>query len=206
MRIREYDGDLPDDLVAQLASASRIAVDTETSGLDWRTSELELCQIYSPPTGVLLVRNVTDVPLNLGTVLADEHVVKVFHFAPFDLRFLEARWRVAVRAVACTKAAAKILEPGLQRPAYSLMELLNRHCGVKISKGPVRTSDWGAEHLTTAQKEYAAGDVQYLLELDAVLQQSLKDVGRLDLLKRVCDYMPLDSYLDVNGFSDPLTY
>lgn len=86
------DGDLPSELAQSLTSAGCVAVDTETSGLDWSSDLLQLCQLYTPETGPILVRNVSARPERLGSVLEDPGVQKVFHFAPFDLRFLEGQW------------------------------------------------------------------------------------------------------------------
>jgi len=120
-------GDLPEGVTASLRTAGRVAVDTETSGLDWSVDELHLCQLFSPATGPILLRNVSSRPTQLAALLEDRHVTKVFHFAPFDLRFLAARWDVRTDAVECTKAASRLLDPRLPPRAHSLQALLYRY-------------------------------------------------------------------------------
>jgi ribonuclease D len=105
------DGDLSPDLARTLRGVSRVAVDTETGGLDWATDRLHLCQLFTTETGPVLLRNVEHSPGELAGVLGDPAVLKVLHYAPFDLRFLEARWGVRTRSVACTKGCVPAARP-----------------------------------------------------------------------------------------------
>lgn len=113
-------GDLPADLVEQLRQASLVAMDTETSGLDWRRDTLELCQFYAHSVGPVLVRRSEVRPTHLLELLEDPGVTKVFHYAPFDLRFLGSTWGVRTNRVFCTKAASKLLDPHAAAGAHSL--------------------------------------------------------------------------------------
>lgn len=200
------EGDLTPALARDLRAARRMAVDTETSGLNWGTEQLQLCQLFTPATGTVLLRNVPGRPTRLADLLADADVVKVFHFAPFDLRFLLARWGTSVRSVECTKAASKLLFPELPPAQHSLQSLLRRLLDIEISKGSVRTSDWGAPKLSAEQTRYAATDVEHLLVLADVLGQRLVQAGVRPLFDEVCAYMPLDARLEVSGIPNPLTY
>ena len=49
-------GDIPDALAHEIRQDGRVAVDTETTGLDWRRDTLELCQLFTPATGPILIR------------------------------------------------------------------------------------------------------------------------------------------------------
>ncbi|WP_408636787.1 3'-5' exonuclease family protein [Occultella aeris] len=151
-----FDGDVSPEVARSVRAAGVVAVDTETSGLDWRADQLQLSQLFTPQTGPVFIRNVTGHPSALAEVLGDPGVLKVFHFAPFDLRFLEAGWDVRVSAAACTKAASKILQPTLPAHEHSVQPLLRRTIGVEMSKGSVRTSDWGAGDLSAPGQ--ACGD------------------------------------------------
>lgn len=200
------DGDLPPSIADAMCAAGVVAVDTETSGLNWATESLHMCQLCTDETGPVLLRRVRQFPRQLARVLGAADVTKVFHFAPFDLRFLEAGWGVRVANIECTKTASKLLEPELLPADHSLQSLLSRHLGVTIEKGPVRTSDWGAARLTDSQVAYAATDVIHLVALADYLRERLKDADRADLFAQVCAYMPLDAHLEVSGFPNPLTY
>lgn len=200
------DGDLPPDLAHTLRAGGRVAVDTETTGLDWASDELHLCQLFSPETGPVLLRNVHQPPVGLAGVMSDSTILKVFHYAPFDLRFLEARWGIRVTSVACTKAASRLLDPGLPATDHSLQALLMRHLEVTVAKGVVRTSDWGATVLSDEQVVYATADVAYLLDLYDELNKRLDANGMSDLFAQVCTYMPVDAHLAVLGIPNPLAY
>lgn len=206
MTVTVVEGDLPSDAAVALRAAGRIAVDTETSGLDWSRDRLQLCQLFSRDTGPILIRNVTSTPAELQRLLTDPGVVKVFHYAPFDLRFLAAQWGLHVASVECTKAASRLLEPRLPSPEHSLQPLLARYLGIKITKGTVRTSDWGAATLSEEQIAYAIGDVRYLVDLGELLTKRLADRGMTQLFEQVCAYMPVDAHLAVTGVPNPLAY
>lgn len=206
MSVTLVEGDLPVDLAMEFRNARRVAVDTETGGLDWHRDPLQLCQLFTPETGTVLLRRVERTPLNLAGLLGDAGVLKVLHYAPFDLRFLESQWESPVRSVACTKAASRLLDPNLPSKDHSLQPLLQRHLGVTVSKGAVRTSNWGAEALSEEQLAYASGDVIHLLDLHDALSQRLDVSGLAELYSRVCAYMPVDAHLAVSGFPNPLDY
>lgn len=207
MKASVLSGDVSDEVVALIKDAGLVAVDTETSGLDWATDSLHLCQVFAGATGPLLVRNAGPRPQRLAALLEDPAVVKIFHFAPFDLRFLEAKWGVRAQAVVCTKAASKLLDPGLPSAHHSLQALVERYLGIQLSKGQVRTSNWGATDLSEEQVAYAAADVVHLPDLFKTLQARLSATPDIaQIYSEVCDYMPVDAHLAVAGYQNPLAY
>lgn len=82
--------DLPPELVVAFGATPRVAWDVETSGLDWRSDRLATCQLFTPGTGPVVISLDPEEgkPLGLAALLADPKVEKVFHHAPFDLRFM----------------------------------------------------------------------------------------------------------------------
>ena len=135
MQANVFLSDLPAQVASALRSEAVVGVDTETTGLDWRTNGLRLCQFFTAVTGPILLRPDERYPANAVAVLSDPGVLKVFHHAPFDLRFLQATWTLNVESVACTKAASKLLDPRLPSSEHSLGALLERHLGVENLKG-----------------------------------------------------------------------
>lgn len=198
--------DLSDSSRELLLQQERVAVDTETSGLDWRRDSLDLCQVFAPDIGGFLVRNPTERSRNLRAVLEATPVVKIFHHAPFDLRFLRSACEIDVASVYCTKAASRISDPELDHRGHSLQSLLHRHLAIDIEKGSVRTSDWGAAQLSEPQLQYALADVEHLPRLAEVLTRRLTAVGRDSDFRAVCVYMPTAARLEVLGISNPLEY
>lgn len=197
--------DLTAELALHILQSGSCAVDTETTGLDWRTDRLEICQIYSPATGPAIIRNTGRRPENLATILESTVVEKVLHFAPFDLRFLERGWGIRAQAVRCTKTASRLLEPDLPSADHSLKPLLKRRLGVMVGKGAVRTSDWGAPELSAEQVEYAIDDVRHLLSLhdDITSRMSAEQCA---LYSSICAYLPNDAHREIVGVPNPLVH
>ena len=198
MTIHLHKGDLPDGL--DLGPV--VAIDTETMGLDPRRDRLCLVQLSSGDGNAHLVqiaRGQTTAP-NLQRLLTDPAVVKLFHFARFDIAALHKGLGVVTQPVWCTKVAAKLIRTFTDRHGlkYLLMELV----GVDVSKAQ-QTSDWGSAVLTDAQREYAASDVLHLHRLKAALDPLLEREGRTDLAQRCFDFLPTRSELDLMGWDEP---
>lgn len=206
MELVVVDNDLTTDLLEALLCEPVVAVDTETSGLDWRTERLEICQFFAPSWGVVIVRASSERPDRVTELLEAERTLKLFHFAPFDLRFIEGRWGIRTRKVACTKAASKLLDPELPNAAHSLAPLVSKNLGITLDKGAVRTSDWGAGRLSDDQLAYAAADVAYLPALYEKLSARIAARGLDGTYRSVCDYMAVDAHLEIMGVPDPLKY
>jgi ribonuclease D len=199
-------GDLSADDRDALLQEEFVAVDTETSGLDWRSDSLALCQLFSPRTGAVLVQMTYRSAPNLVTVLSAPSVTKVLHFAPFDLQFLGSALGVIPAPVRCTKAAAKLLYPGADPRDHSPGALLREHLGISLDKGAVRVSDWRARVLTDKQIAYAAGDVEHLLNLFDLLNEKIERAGMSAIYDAISRYMPVAAQMTLMGVPDPLSY
>ncbi|WP_431836462.1 ribonuclease D [Cellulomonas sp. Y8] len=200
-------GDLPEDVADQLLRARRVAVDTETTGLDWRWERLALCQVHAPETGTILVQlDGSRTPERLSALVSDPDVTKVFHHAPFDLRFMLRTWGGTAQNIACTKVASKVLHPGRPNDEHSLRALVRRRLGIPLDKGAVRTSDWSARTLTVEQLSYAAADVEHLLPLLDGLLGDLEEVGRAAQYISCCEYLPTQVDLSLRGLEDAFAY
>lgn len=204
--VRIVSDDLPIELARWLRNHDHVAVDTETTGLDWRINRLKLCQLCCREGDPVLVRLAGAPAPNLVSVLEDPAIAKVFHHAPFDLRFIEAHLGARTTPVRCTKTASKLLTPGAAHDQHSLKTLLKQVLGVNITKGTVRASDWGTESLTPEQLRYAAADVSHLLPLFDALSQRLRETGLTGEYDAICAYLPLDAHLEVSGVPNPLIY
>jgi ribonuclease D len=197
MAIHLYRNDLPDGL--DLGPV--VAIDTETMGLDPRRDRLCLVQLSSGDGNAHLVqiaRGQTEAP-NLQRLLADPGVLKLFHFGRFDIAALKVAFGVTTRPVWCTKIASKMVRTFTDR--HGLKYLLADLVGVDVSKQQ-QTSDWGAEELTEAQRDYAASDVLYLHALKAELELRLVREGRLALAQSCFDFLPVRAELDLLGWGD----
>lgn len=195
-----HKGDLPRDL--ELGPA--VAVDCETMGLNLARDRLCLIQLSAGDGNAHLVqfpRTATapfDAP-NLRRLLADSRVLKLFHFARFDLAAIERYLGVACAPVYCTKIASRLCRTFTDR--HSLKDLVKELLGIDLSKVQ-QTSDWGAPELTDEQLTYAASDVLHLHALKARLDAMLAREGRTDVAEACFRFLPHRARLDLMGFAE----
>ncbi len=195
---RLHQGDLP----GGLSLGPIVAIDTETMGLLPRRDRLCLVQL-SAGDGVCHVvqfaRGRYEAP-NLKSLLTDPAVVKLFHFARFDLAALRCYLGVACRPVYCTKIASKLARTFTDR--HSLKDLCRELLGVDLSKQQ-QLSDWGTEQLSPEQLTYAATDVLYLHALRDKLEALLEREGRQALAQACFAFLPARAELDLGGWDEP---
>ncbi|MGH6924770.1 MAG: ribonuclease D [Propylenella sp.] len=177
------------------------AVDTETMGLKPGRDRLCLVQL-SPGDGtvdmVRIEQGQTSAP-NLGLLLTDPQITKVFHYARFDVAMLKNALGIAVSPIWCTKIASRLVRTYTDR--HGLKDLSRELLGIEISKQQ-QSSDWGAEVLSEAQLEYAAADVTNLLAIKDALEARLRREGRLALAEACFRFVPVRADLDLLGWQD----
>lgn len=198
-------GDLSARRLAEARAVGRVAWDIETSGLNFRADEIETCQVAVGQDIVVVKLERGVLPQNLRQLLTDPAVLKIFHHAPFDLRFMAHQWDVRPRSVACTKIAAKILWPEHDSSEYSLKPLLEEVLGVFIDKGQ-QVSDWSRSVLTSEQLAYAANDVRFLAGLYDELIARAAALGLSDVVEATYAYLPTRVRLDIAGAGDVFAY
>jgi ribonuclease D len=140
------------------------------------------------------------------SLLANPLVEKVFHHAPFDLRFMMHVWSVQPTAIRCTKVASKLLHPGAPNDAHSLQRLVSHYLGVTLDKGPIRQSNWSASQLTAEQLEYATRDVLYLSALLDAQEAELRGAGLATLYDACCAFLPARVTLEFGDYPDVFAY
>ena len=136
---------------------------------------------------------------NLAKLLSDPSIVKIFHFARFDIAVLAYALGVEVTPVFCTKIASKLTRTYTDR--HGLKDLVRELLGIELSKQQ-QSSDWAASKLSDKQKNYAASDVLYLHRLRARLDEMLAREGRAELAARCFAFMPTRVALDMGGWQD----
>jgi len=195
------------DLPADLDLGPVVAVDTETMGLDPRRDRLCLVQLSAGDGEAHMVQIVppelggrgADCP-NLKRLMSDPGVVKLMHFARFDVAVLQHSLAITVAPVRCTKIAARLTRTFTDR--HGLKDLCKELLGVELSKQQ-QTSDWGAVELTAEQLAYAASDVLYLHALWGKLEALLNREGRRDLAEACFNFLPARGRLDLLGYEQP---
>jgi ribonuclease D len=199
MTIRLHRGDLPD--LARYSGA--VAIDTETMGLELNRDRLCVVQL-SPGDGSADVVQLApqdggaaEAP-NLKRLLADPGLLKIFHFARFDIGMLYKNLGVMPDPIYCTKIASRLSRTYTDR--HGLKDLVREVLGHELSKQQ-QSPDWGAAELTEAQVSYAAADVLYLHALRDRLDAMLARECRTALAQACFRFLPERARLDLAGFA-----
>lgn len=191
-------GDLP----PGLTFGDSVAIDTETMGLDPHRDRLCLVQLSRGDGDCHLLQfppgRAVDAP-RLAALLADESVLKIFHFARFDLAVLEHALGRRCGPVYCTKIASRLARTFSDR--HGLKDLCRDLLGIDISKQQ-QSSDWGADRLTRSQLAYAANDVLHLHPLKEKLDALLEREGRTELAAACFAFLPHRARLDLAGWPE----
>ena len=198
MNIRLHKGDLP----TNLSLGSVVAVDTETMGLNPRRDRLCLVQLSGGDGNCELVQipqGAHQAP-NLARLMEDPAVLKIFHFARFDVTALKQGLGIDCRPIYCTKIASRLVRTFTDR--HGLKDLCKDLLGIELSKQQ-QSSDWGAAELTSEQLRYAASDVLHLHALRQKLEAMLVREGRSELAQSCFAFLPTRAELDLGGWDEP---
>src|SRR5471032_3043647 len=196
MTIHLHPGDLP----ILSAYKGAVAIDTETMGLDPKRDRLCVVQL-SPGDGsadvVQIAAGQNKAP-NIEKLLADKSVLKIFHFARFDLDTMANTFGVMAGPVYCTKIASRLVRTYTDK--HGLKDLTLELLGIEVSKQQ-QSSDWGADTLSDPQVTYAASDVLHLHALKEKLDAMLAREGRTDLAAACFGFLPDRVRLDLSGWA-----
>lgn len=198
MTIRSHVGDLPD---LSHYRVGVVAIDTETLGLIPQRDRLCVVQL-SPGDGsadVVQIRPGQPAPKNLCALLTDPAIVKLFHFARFDVAVLKHAFGVVTSPIYCTKIASKLARTYTDR--HGLKDVARDLIGLDMSKAQ-QSSDWAADALSPAQLEYAASDVLHLHAIKARLDMMLAREHRTALAEACFSFLPVRAELDLAGWPE----
>ncbi len=195
--IKLHKGDLP----ANVTFTGSVAIDSETLGLNPHRDRLCLVQLSGGDGNAHLVQfdgKDYSAP-RLKALLVDSKVLKIFHFARFDVAVLQKYLGVTTSPIYCTKIASKLVRTYTDR--HGLKDLCHELLGVELSKQQ-QSSDWGAENLTDQQRFYAASDVLHLHAMKAKLDMMLDREGRRAFAEAAFGFLPTRAALDLAGFPE----
>ena len=199
MTIRLHRGDLPD--LSRYKDS--VAIDTETMGLNPHRDRLCVVQMSNGDGTADVIqipkdygKDHSDAP-NLKALLANPKIIKIFHFARFDLAALTNAFGVMPQPVYCTKIASRLTRTYTDR--HGLKDLVREVLNIDLSKQQ-QSSDWGASSLSEAQLAYAASDVLHLHGLRERLDAMLAREGRTKLARACFDFLPTRAKLDLGGW------
>ena len=202
-------GDLSEDLLRAYLEGPDLAVDTETMGLQTVRDRLCLVQLYDRKGRASLVQipreslepgrpPATRAP-RLKRLFEEPRVLKVFHFARFDVAALRHWLGIDVAPLYCTRTVSKLVRTYTDRHGLkdNLLELLD----VEMDKA-ARHSAWSNPVLTPEQVHYAISDVTLLLQLKDRLHELLLREEREALAQECFRAIPTFAKLDILGFQN----
>lgn len=197
MKIKLHKNDLPEGL----SFGRSVAIDTETLGLNPHRDRLCLVQLSAGDNTCHMVQFEPGAyaASNLKRLLSDQSVLKLFHFARFDIAAMKQYLGVVTKPVYCTRTASKLVRTYTDK--HGLKDLVRELLNVDLSKDQ-QSSDWGAAELTEKQLAYAANDVAYLHRLKEALDAMLAREGRTALAQACFDFLPARAELDLAGWAE----
>jgi ribonuclease D len=199
--------DLTEEQLQAYLRSPALAVDTETLGLHHHRDRLccvQLCDKDGRATLVQVPREqvVSTTPPaqrapRLKRLLEEPQVLKVLHFARFDVAALRLNLGIDLRPLYCTRTASKLIRTYTDRHGLKdiCLELLN----VELDKA-VRHTDWSSPDLRPEQVRYAISDVTLLIPLMAKLDEMLLREGRAELARECFAVIPTMARLDLAGY------
>ena len=194
--------DINTDLYHLYKDSSYLAVDTEAMGLIHGRDRLCLIQICNELnlTACIKIELNKSASPNIKNLFEDKKIMKIFHYARFDVAALQCNLEINTRNIFCTKIASKLARTYTNK--HGLKDLIHELVGVELDKSS-QSSDWGSsEDLSNKQIDYAAKDVRYLIEAMHKLKVILKREGRYELAQKCFKTIPVHSELDILKFSN----
>lgn len=162
-------------MVDDLASQDRVAVDTESNSLHAFREQVCLLQFSTSKTDYLLDPLVLKDLSILAPIFSNPGIEKVFHAAEYDLICLRRDFGFSFVNLFDTMQAARVLG----YPAVGLDRLLGDKFKIKMDKRHQK-ANWAARPLTKDQIHYARLDTHYLFDLRDALEQELREKQRLE--------------------------
>lgn len=168
-----------------LSIEHKIAIDIEANSLYEYPGEICLIQIST--TGYdFLLDPLSNFPFpELGELLSDHNIEKIFHASEYDLRLLWHQYHWTVNCLFDTMWAGKLLGYKQLGLVSFLQTLLNVQHNKKFQK-----SNWKKRPLSLQQLNYASRDSHYLIPLEKRLKKQLIEKGLWDEAKEIFEELP----------------
>ncbi len=175
------------DVLAELVTVDRYALDTEFHRERTYFPQLALVQVAWQPEGrdgiqELALIDPLAVDISRLRQVFETEALCVIHAAQQDLDVLTHAVGTIPKQMFDTQVAAGFVGYGTP----SLVALLQGQLNITPAKGD-RLTDWLRRPLTENQCQYAALDVEYLLEVHDLLVAELDDISRLDWALDACE-------------------
>ena len=199
-KISFCENDLTEGLFNAYKSSKYLAVDTEAMGLYHgrdRLCLIQICNELNLTTCIKIEIGSREAP-RIQSLLENEKIIKIFHYARFDIAALKCNLSIETQNIFCTKIASKLARTYTNK--HGLKDLINELLGIELDKSS-QSSDWGSEeNLSQDQINYAANDVKYLIDAMKKLTLILKREKRYEMAQKCFTVIPIHSELDIQHF------
>ena len=179
-----------------------LAVDTEAMGLVHGRDRLclvQICNELNLTSCIKIELNTSSSPY-LKNLFEDKNIIKIFHYARFDVAALKCNLGINTENIFCTKIASKLARTYTNK--HGLKDLINELLNIDLDKSS-QSSDWGStENLSNEQIDYAANDVRYLITAMKKLKIILQRESRYELAQRCFEAIKVHADLDILKFSN----
>ena len=173
-----------DDVVNYCKDKKVLGVDTETEGFDFTTKKMIMFQIGDTDNQYIIdTRFISIEPLR--EILEDENIIKIFHNAKFDYKFIKKWSDITCEGIYDTFLVELVISCG-KSLGYALKDLCKRYLNVELNKD-VRNQFIGltGQPYKNDQIVYGAKDVEYLckikeLQLPTIQKYKLENVVKLE--------------------------
>ena len=199
-KISFCENDLTEELFSVYKSSKYLALDTEAMGLCHGRDRLCLIQICneSDLTACIKIEIGNRKAPRIKNLLENEKIMKIFHYARFDVAALKCNLTIETQNIFCTKIASKLARTYTNK--HGLKDLIHELLGIELDKSS-QSSDWGNEdNLSQDQINYAANDVKYLIKAMEKLTVILKREKRYEIAQKCFTVIPIHSELDIQHF------
>ena len=195
-----FQNDLPKQILKTFKNS--ISVDTETMGLVVKRDRLCLVQIKNNSDGENYLIQINDKIdpkkcQNLKTLLENKKILKIFHYARFDIAVLRYYLNINVNNIFCTKIASKLIRTYTNK--HGLKDLISEFLKIDIDKKE-QSSNWSNKSLSKDQIWYALNDVKYLYEIYRVLNAELKKKSLIKEYDEIISFLNTKVRLDLMGW------
>ena len=196
--------DLPEEIAKSFKTS--LSIDTETMGLNIKRDRLCLIQIKNNDNGeyyLVKIQNENNENKfkNLKKVLEDKSIVKIFHYARFDVGVIDYYLNIKVKNIFCTKIASKLVRTYTDK--HGLKNLISEFIKIDIDKKE-QSSNWSNEKLSEQQIEYALNDVKYLFELYKIFLIELEKKSLVKTYSKIILFLETRVDLDLLGWNDDI--
>ena len=202
MKITLYQNDLPNN--HELESAKSVAIDAESLGLNYKgRDKLCLLQLCSGNEEVYIVQFDREKYLtpNLNKLLSNKNILKIAHYARFEIGILKHYLKIDLQNIYCTKIASKLCRTYTDK--HGLYDITKELLGITLNKAQ-QSSDWGLKELSQEQKQYAASDVIHLHHIKEKLDQMLLRENRNEIAKKCFEFLETRAALDLGGWEEDI--